>query len=421
MEKKINVGFNPTFREFNRTTKRYRAARGSAGSGKSVNVAQDFILKLGDMKYKGANLVVIRKIGESNKDSTFAELTGVIYRLYGEYASMYWDIKTSPFTITSKVTGNSIIFRGMKDQSQREKVKSITFPTGKLTWVWVEEATELAEEDIDILDDRLRGILDNDNLYYQMTFTFNPVSATHWIKGKYFDYKDSEIFTHHSTYKDNRFIDDGYYDRMERRRVQDPEGYRVYGLGEWGELGGLILNNIEMIDFEGIEFRNFDNRGYGADWGYNHATAILPIAEKDNCLYIFDELYEYEKDTDEIINIANQKGYDKRLRYICDSAEPDRIKMFQKAGFNATGVKKFAGSVNAQIDRLKTYDKIYVSPRCTNTFKEAQQWKWKKDKDGNYIDTPVDYFDDSMAALRYATDLFDGGNQVRFINKRLLF
>ena len=92
----------------------------------------------------------------------------------------------------------------MKDQRQREKVKSITFKNGKLVWIWCEEATELLPEDVDILDDRLRGNLDdlNPNLFYQITMTFNPVSATHWIKARYFDKADPDVLTHHSTYKD---------------------------------------------------------------------------------------------------------------------------------------------------------------------------------------------------------------------------
>ena len=53
------------------------------------------------------------------------------------------------------------------------------------------------------LDDRLRGNLDdlNPNLFYQITMTFNPVSATHWIKARYFDKADPDVLTHHSTYK----------------------------------------------------------------------------------------------------------------------------------------------------------------------------------------------------------------------------
>lgn len=62
------VYFNPIFKQANETRCRYRCMRGSAGSGKSVNIAQDYILKLMNPKYKGANLLVIRKIGiESSK------------------------------------------------------------------------------------------------------------------------------------------------------------------------------------------------------------------------------------------------------------------------------------------------------------------------------------------------------------------
>ncbi len=232
IETTANVQFNKVFKDFNETKCRYRVAKGSAGSGKSVNVAQDFIMKLSDPYYKGANLLVLRKTYDNNRDTTFAELEGAINRVFGEYAKEIWTISKSPLSMECKTTGSRIIFRGMNDAKQREKAKSITTKTGKLTWIWLEEATEFEESDIDILDDRLRGNLNgiNPNLYYQMTFTFNPVSAAHWIKAKFFDVKDPDIFTHHSTYLTNRFIDEAYHKRMERRKRRDPDGYRVYGL-----------------------------------------------------------------------------------------------------------------------------------------------------------------------------------------------
>lgn len=76
----VKIQFNENFREYNRTKKRYRLAKGSAGSGKSVNTAQDYIIKLGDPNYKGSNLLCVRKVAESNKDSTFAELKAAIYK-----------------------------------------------------------------------------------------------------------------------------------------------------------------------------------------------------------------------------------------------------------------------------------------------------------------------------------------------------
>lgn len=399
----VTVRFNPVFREANQCRKRYRVLKGSAGSGKSVNVAQDYVLKLMDPRNRGANLLVVRKVEASNKDSTYAELLGAVSRVCGEHAARIWGATVNPLAMTCLTTGARIIFRGMKDAREREKVKSISTANGSLTWIWIEEATELEESDVDVLDDRLRGALENDWLYYQITFTFNPVSATHWIKRRFWDLEHPDVYTHHSTYRDNRFIDEAYYRRMEMRRVQDPEGYRVYGLGEWGELGGLILPNYRVEAFP-VEDERFDSLVYSQDFGFNHANAILDVGFRDGEIYVRDELYVYERDTTEIIEMARARGLEGRRRMWCDSAEPDRIRMWQKAGFRAQGVRKEQGSVRAQIDYLKGL-KLHIHPRCTNTIKEIQGWKWKKDlQTGLYLDEPVEFQDDAMAALRYSVE-----------------
>lgn len=287
---------NPIFRAANMTRCRYRVMKGSAGSGKSVNVAQDYVTKLMDNRYKGANLLVIRKIGDWNRQSTYAELVSAIYRICGAYTDYYWEFRQSPLSIRCKTTKNEILFRGMKDDKQREGVKSVTFNRGKLTWIWGEEATELTEADIDILDDRLRGELDNPNLYYQITLTLNPVSATHWIKAKYFDIQRPSIFTHHSTYQDNLFIDPAYTERMMLRKEQDPEGYRVYGLGEWGLLGGQFFSGwsdkIHIVQ----PFKIPDGwmRFRSMDWGSYHPYSVGWYAvDYDSNLYKYRELYGY--------------------------------------------------------------------------------------------------------------------------------
>lgn len=395
----ITVQANPCFKEVNRSDKRYIVLKGSAGSGKSVDTAQHYILRL--MRDKGRNLVCIRKSDITNRDSTYAELTGAIYRIFGDQAKRYWTIRQSPLMLTCKSNGNQIIFRGVNDEKQREKLKSITFKRGKLTDVWIEEATELTQGDFEIIDDRLRGVLP-EGQFYQIRLTFNPVSAHHWMKRVFFDRKDPEVLTHHSTYLDNRFVDDGYHRRMDRRKEVDPDGYRIYGLGEWGEVGGLILQNYIIEDFD-TSPKRFDYMVNAQDFGYNHADAIGEVGFKDGELYLCRELYVYEKDTEEIIALAEGK-FNRKISMWCDSAEPDRIKMWKKAGYKAKAVKKEPGSVHAQIDYLKQH-KIHIHPSCVNTIKEIQQWKWKKDeKTGQYLDEPVNFFDDAMAMLRYAIE-----------------
>ena len=398
----INIQANPCFKEVDRSTKRYIVMKGSAGSGKSVDTAQEYILRL--MRDKGRNLVCIRKSDITNRDSTFAELSGAIYRMFGDKADQYWQINMSPLKLTCKANGNQIIFRGMNDEKQREKLKSITFQKGKLTDVWCEEATELTQADLEIIDDRLRGVLPPGQ-FYQIRLTFNPVNKNHWIKKVFFDIPDDNVLCHHSTYLMNRFCDDAYRQRMERRKIVDPEGYRIYGEGEWGEIGGLILHNWEIKDIS-QDAADYDDFANGQDFGFNHADAILGVGWKDDDIYITRELYEFEKDTNELIELAIKRGFELKKQMWCDSAEPDRIKMWQKAGFRARGVDKggSAGSVKAQIDWLKQR-KIYVHPSCVNTIKELQQWKWKKDeKTGEYLDEPVPFQDDAMSALRYSIE-----------------
>ena len=398
----LTVKMNPGFKEVDRSKKRYIIMKGSAGSGKSVDTAMNYVLRL--MKDKGRNLLCVRKSDITNRDSTFAELTGAIYRMFGDKADDYWRIKYSPMMIECKANGNQIIFRGVNDEKQREKLKSITFQKGKLTDVWIEEATEITQSDFEIIDDRLRGELPPGQ-FYQIRCTFNPVNKNHWIKKVFFDIPDANVMTHHSTYLGNRFIDEAYKSRMERRKIVDPEGYQIYGLGEWGEIGGLILQNWEVCDVS-QNLNDYDDVALGQDFGFNHANAILLLGWKDDNIYILDEIYLHEKSTSEIVEEAIRHGIPTKKQMWCDSAEPDRIKEWTKAGFRARGVDKGGskGSVNAQIDWLKQRQ-IYIHPHCINTIKEMQQWKWKKDeKSGEYLDEPVPVMDDAMAALRYGVE-----------------
>lgn len=406
----IVVNANPSFKEPDASHKRYIIMKGSAGSGKSVDTAQHYILRL--MQDKGRNLLCVRKTDVTNRDSTFAELQSAIFRMFGDQSSRYWYINESAMRISCKANGNEIMFRGVKDDKQREKLKSITFKHGSLTDVWIEEATELTQDDFEIIDDRLRGELP-EGQFYQIRLTFNPVSASHWIKRVFFDRADPDVLTHSSTYINNRFIDEAYHRRMERRKEVDPEGYKVYGLGEWGETAGLILHNYIVEDIsQSIE--DYDDIAIGQDFGFNHANAIYVYGYKDGDIYVLYGLYGYEKDTaDWIMEADGVIPKDKTMW--CDSAEPDRIKMWREAGYRARAVSKEKNSVKAQIDWIKGNPKgkdkraikrvIHIHPSCVNFIKEIEQWKWKKDDRRNeYLDEPVPFFDDAMASLRYGTE-----------------
>lgn len=207
-----------------------------------------------------------------------------------------------------------------------------------------------------------------------------------------------------------------YRARMERRKIVDPEGYQIYGLGDWGEIGGIILHNVEIRELS-QNLDDYDDIAIGQDFGFNHANAILLLGIKDDNIYILKEVYVFEKETSEIIPLAQAAGIPQNKEMWCDSAEPDRIKMWKNAGYRAKPVEKERTNEKkyqtAQIDWLKGIvrkDKaikrmIYIDPSCTNTIKEVQQWRWKKDPvTGEYMDEPLAVMDDAMAALRYGIE-----------------
>lgn len=157
----------------------------------------------------------------------------------------------------------------------------------------------------------------------------------------------------------------------------------------------------------------YDDVVVAQDFGFNHANAIYPYGIKDGNIYVLPGLYGHEKDTAEWIEIANKKGIPKDKIMYCDSAEPDRIKTWRKAGYRARGVKKEQGSIKAQIDWLKgnpdgdrpVRRRIYIDPSNVNFIKEIEQWRWKyDDKTDTYYDEPVAFMDDAMATLRYGIE-----------------
>ena len=108
----------------------------------------------------------------------------------------------------------------------------------------------------------------------------------------------------------------------------------------------------------------------------------------------------------------------------CDSAEPDRKKTWQKAGYKVKGVKKEKTTdkkyINTQIDWIKQR-RVYVHPSCVNLIKELGQWKWKyDDKLSTYLDDPVPFFDDAIAALRYGIEPWRKSKGLKTMNKAKL-
>jgi len=199
---------------------------GGGSSGKSFFVGERYIYK--NLKRK-MNLLVVRQTGNTNRNSTFALLKQII-KQWG--VSQIFKINESDLRIKC-VNGNEIIFSGLDDT---EKLKSVTFESGELTDIWIEEATEISEEDFNQLQVRLRG----GNTKKQIVLTFNPINVNHWIKRKLIDTGKATVC--HSTYKDNKFLTEDDKKTLESFKNTDLYYYNVYCLGLWGVLGKTFFN-----------------------------------------------------------------------------------------------------------------------------------------------------------------------------------
>jgi len=398
--KQLPLWVNKTFYPYLHDNKRYNIYYGGAASGKSFFVAEKIIFKI--INDIGRNFLVIRKTDKDNRYSTFPLIQQVI-NAWG-IADLFKINKTT-MTITCFLNGNQIVFRGLDN---REKLKSITFERGILTDIWIEEGTELDEEDFKQLKLRMRGKTEHKK---QMIITFNPISELHWSKRYFFDNAlDPKYCTVlKTTHHDNKFLEKEDREEIERLKIEDENYYNIYGLGNWGILGNVVFKNyvIENFDYTEDDLETVCN---GLDFGYVHKQALVRLGFKDDDIYIFDEFAtKYVTNTDYIIRAMEYFGnslYNKDITG--DSANPDKIDEWIKAGFRVEGAKKGDGSLRFGVEYLAGRKMHIHKTRCPNMAREVQSFRRKEDKDGNVTEKFIELNDDSIAAARYATEFIWG-------------
>ncbi len=393
-------------------TRRYNVFYGGAGSGKSHFVAQRYTYRM--VMERGHNILGVRKVDKANRDSTFALMNQVI-NSWG--LRDLFHVTTQPLSITCKHNGNQMLFRGLDDP---EKIKSITFQNGPLTDIWEEEASELTPEDDQQLRLRLRGYA---AVPKQVTYTFNPISALHWLKGRFFDHplpleRASVLKT---TYKDNAWLSPDDRAELEALKDEDLTYYQIYALGEWGVIGNVVFSNYVIEDFP-LDYGDFDTVYQGQDYGFNHPFAFELVGAKDGELYIFDEVYKRQRTNTEIIEDSRVYFDGRRLlervkhaTTTGDSAEPARIKEWNASGWRVVAAKKGKDSERYGIDFLKHHRLHIHASRCPGIAAEIPIFKYREDKDGNVLEEFVDFRNDGIAAVRYATESMHSGTRVRII------
>lgn len=353
------------------------------------------------MKYPLANTLVLRRVFNTHKDSTYTQLKWAANNLG---VSHLWHFSKSPLEITYKPTGQKILFRGLDDPMS---ITSITVEIGYLCWAWFEEAFQVMnEDDFNKVDMSIRGELPV-GYFKQITLSFNPWSEKHWLKKRFFDTKDDNILALTTNYKCNEFLGDDDRKLFESMKENNPRRYKIEGLGEWGIADGLVYENFTELEFDVKEISK--RKGiisvFGLDFGYtNDPTAFICclVDEKTKEIFIFDEHYQKAMSNTDIVNMIKYKGYSKE-KIIADSAEPKSIDDIRKQGIRRIkAALKGKDSILNGIQNIQDY-KIYVHPKCENTLVELNNYVWDT-KNGQVINKPIDDYNHLMDALRYAME-----------------
>lgn len=389
----------------------YRVVKGSRGSKKSKTIAINMIYRI--MKYPESNLLVIRRVFNTLRNSCRADLIWAINRLKVNHL---WRVPKGEHTLTYLPTGQQILFAGLDDPL---KLTSITVAQGYLNFVWIEEAFQIEKQEMfETLEESIRGILPP-HLFHQITLSFNPWSEDHWLRKRFYndtydrEYTDDLIYAITTDYTMNEFLDEVTLKRLEEMKIKRPNRFRVAGLGEWGIAEGLVYNNWEVLEFDPVKLLRSDfslEAAFGLDFGFtNDPSAFIAVIVdlRNKRLFIFDEFYKKRLLNNEIAEEIKIRGYSKD-EITADCAEAKSIEEIRSYGISRIKQSsKGKGSVNQGIQYIQQFD-IYVHPKCTNTIMEFKNYVWEE-KNGITLNKAADNYNHLMDALRYALEKYSTG------------
>lgn len=378
--------------------------KGGRGSTKSSFAAIEIVL--GIISDPNANAIVLRKVQDTIRTSVLQTILWAIGKLE---LQDYFSHTKSPAEVTYKPTGQKIIFKGLDDPL---KLKSIKMEKGYFKFLWFEEAAEFhgIEEIRNVEQSVLRG-----GEKFVEFLTYNPPNdPAAWVNRECDVVVDGRM-VHTSSYLDvppewlgSKFIADA-----ETLKRNDPLKYEH-------EYMGKAVGRAEQIIFHGKwKVKEFITPHYnelyqsrlffGADWGFaNDPTTLIRsfiMQERGEMnLYIEYEAGGVGIEMEEIAALFDTIPESRRWKIWADCARPETISYVERRGFNVEASPKWSGSVEDGIEYMRSFNNIFIHPRCVKTIEEFKTYSYKVDKNTQLI-LPVvangqqDHFID---AQRYA-------------------
>ncbi|ULQ49046.1 PBSX family phage terminase large subunit [Liquorilactobacillus nagelii] len=398
----IQKEVQPHFKTVWTTTKPYNVLKGGRNSFKSSVIALKLVFMMIWYITRGekANIVVIRKVANTIRDSVFLKIQWAINK-FG--MSRIFDIKVTPFRITHIATGSTFYFYG-QDDFQKLKSNDIN----NIIAVWYEEAAEFdnAEEfdQTNITFMRQKHPL-ADRVYFFWSYNppRNPYSwINEWVETLR---NNPNYLVDSSSYLDDElgFIDDQILDEINRIKENDKDYYRYLYLGEAVGLGTNVYNMELFHKLDAIpDDDHVASLYFSADTGHAaSATAVgayALMAKRDEHnkprVILLDTFYyspdgkaykkspsDLSKDIKQFIDRIEQQYHIQAWQYIMDSAEAAlRNQMYNDFGIRWIPVKKLKkANMIEYVQSLLAEGRFYYLSTQNNVgmfIPQHEQYQW---------------------------------------------
>lgn len=352
--------------------KRIRVVPGGTAAGKTIGILSVLI----DLAQRDKNSTLTSVVSESFphlKRGAMRDFLNII-KEQGYYKEDSWNRTDYIYEFE---TGSKIEFFSA---DQPDKVRG-----PRRQRLFINEANNVPFETFEQLEVRTSDFIFLD---------WNPV-AEFWyyteMKGRRKDIDELTL-----TYKDNEALSQSIVDSIEQRKDR-LNWWKVFGLGELGELGGKVYNSWQIIDEIPHEARL---EVHGLDFGYSQDPVAIVAIYYYNGGYILDEItYQKGLSNKQIADILKNEEV---TVVVADSAEPKSIDEIKTYGLNVQPSVKGKDSVNYGIKVVQS-KKISVTKRSINLIKEYRNYLWQKDRiTGKVTEKPEKGFDHFMDSVRYA-------------------
>jgi len=373
----------------------------SGGRGSLKSSAVSLIVPLLIIMHPDTHALVLRKVGNTLRDSVYAQYIWAI----GELGmAQYWDAKKTPMELVYRPTGQKIMFRGADDPM---KIKSIKVPFGYIGITHFEEKDQFAgrSEIRTILQSTMRG----GSMFWNFESYNPPISRDNWANTDTEEERPDRL-CHKSTYLEApaEWLGDQFLAEAEYLRETNEKAYQHEYLGIPVGTGSDVFENVDVREITDEEISHFDRVLRGVDWGYYPdpwAYNEVYFSKAQRTLYIFGELTANKLDNEATANKLKERGLTREHLITADSAEPKSVADYNKYGLKCMGAAKGPGSVERSMVWLQSLNAIVIDPkRCPETKKEFISYEYERTKEGEIMSGYPDANNHHIDAVRYATE-----------------